>query len=79
MNWYPNFWTHVTQFQKKKDLVLKCEAFAQESNRLQAQMDNATWQAKRLSNNNASGLNQVDRLTCQLKEKSDQVLKLQPV
>ncbi|KAH3788692.1 hypothetical protein DPMN_166840 [Dreissena polymorpha] len=65
-------------YTEKKDSVLKCEAFAEETNRLQAQMDIATWQGKRPSNNNASGLkNQVDILTCQLKEKSDDVLNLQ--
>ncbi|KAH3788590.1 leucine zipper putative tumor suppressor 2 homolog [Dreissena polymorpha] len=65
-------------YAEKEDLVLKCEAFAEETNRLQAQMDDATWQGRRPSNNDASGLQkQVDRLTGQLKEKSEEVLKLQ--
>lgn len=64
---------------EKEDLLQKCEAFAEETNRLQAQMDDATWQGQgRRSSGDVSNLqNQIDHLHSQLTDKSEEVLRLQ--
>lgn len=63
----------------KDDLVQKCEVFAEETNRLQVQMDDATWQGQgRRASGDVSNLqNQIEQLHSQLTDKSDEVIKLQ--
>lgn len=63
---------------EKDELMQKCEVFAEETNRLQAQMDDATWQGRRPSSGDESLLQkQVENLQNKLKTKSEEVLKLQ--
>lgn len=64
---------------EKDDLIQKCEVFAEETNRLQAQMDDATWQGQgRRSSGNVSNLqSQIEHLHKQLGDKSEEVLRLQ--
>ncbi|XP_060595679.1 leucine zipper putative tumor suppressor 2 homolog isoform X1 [Ruditapes philippinarum] len=64
---------------EKEDLLQKCEAFAEETNRLQTQMDDATWQGQgRRSSGDVSNLqNQIDHLHSELTDKSEEVLRLQ--
>lgn len=63
---------------EKDELAQKCEAFAEETNRLQAQMDDATWQGRRTSTGDVSSMQgQIDNLQSKLTAKSEEVLKLQ--
>lgn len=62
---------------EKEDLTQKCEAYAEETNRLQAQMDDATWQGRRPPSDISELQNQIDSLHNKLTAKSEEVLKLQ--
>lgn len=64
---------------EKDDLMQRCEAFAEETNRLQAQMDDATWQGqgRRTAGDKSNLQSQIDNLHCQLAEKCEEVLTLQ--
>ncbi|WAR22274.1 LZTS2-like protein [Mya arenaria] len=63
---------------EKDDLAQKCEVFANETNALQAQMDDATWQGRRRSSpSDINGLhNEIDSLRHKLTAKSNEVLQL---
>ena len=63
---------------EKDELLQKCEVFAEDTNRLQAQMDDATWQGRRPSSSNELSLQQqVHHLQTQLKFKTEEVLTMQ--
>jgi len=62
---------------EREELGQKCEAYAEDTNRLQAQMDDATWQGRRASGSVMDLQNQIDELQLKLTEKSEEVLKLQ--
>lgn len=62
---------------EKEDIAQKCEAYAEETNRLQAQMDDATWQGRRPPSDVVDLQNQIDSLHNKLTAKSEEALKLQ--
>ena len=62
---------------EKDELAQKCEAYAEETNRLQAQMDDATWQGRRPTGDAGELQSQIDSLHNKLSAKSEEVLRLQ--